>query len=187
MSTPTISAPQVAEITGKDAILVHAQNWMHKVFRELFATYGLPKFLVTDNGTAFKSAKFLGFLKSNSVHHVTTALFHSSSNGQAERAVQSTKEALKRRSTGSWSERLAGPLLSQHTTPHPKSNISPAELLTKRKLRTCLDQILLNNAKLAEREVTSPRREFKEDDHVFARCYNQMDKWSKAQIVKRLG
>ncbi|KAL1238092.1 Uncharacterized protein TPS_02401 [Trichinella pseudospiralis] len=30
MSTPTITKPQVAEITGKGAVLVHAQNWMHK-------------------------------------------------------------------------------------------------------------------------------------------------------------
>ncbi|KRZ92170.1 hypothetical protein T08_3502 [Trichinella sp. T8] len=26
-------------------------------------------------------------------------------------------------------------------------------------------------------------REFKEDNHVFARCYNELDEWSKAQIV----
>ncbi|KAL1232648.1 Gametocyte-specific factor 1-like [Trichinella spiralis] len=53
----------------------------------------------------------------------------------------------------------------------------------ERKLRTCLDQILPNKTKLAQRKVTPPCREFKEDDHVFARCYNELDKWSKAQIV----
>ncbi|KRX73513.1 Uncharacterized protein T06_7167 [Trichinella sp. T6] len=62
---------------------------------ELFATHGLPKCLVTDNGTAFKSAKFLAFLKSNSIHHITTAPFHPSSNGQAERAAQSPKKAME--------------------------------------------------------------------------------------------
>ncbi|KRX25126.1 Uncharacterized protein T07_10909 [Trichinella nelsoni] len=66
----------------------------------LFATHGPPKCLVTDNGTAFKSAKFLAFLKSNSIHHITTAPFHPSSNGQAEGAAQSPKKAMERLSTG---------------------------------------------------------------------------------------
>ncbi|KRX76790.1 hypothetical protein T06_5984, partial [Trichinella sp. T6] len=35
----------------------------------------------------------LAFLKSNSIHHITTAPFHPSSNGQAERAAQSPKKA----------------------------------------------------------------------------------------------
>ncbi|KRY50253.1 Uncharacterized protein T03_8274 [Trichinella britovi] len=36
-----------------------------EAFRELFATHGLPDCLVTDNGTAFKSAEFLAFMQSN--------------------------------------------------------------------------------------------------------------------------
>ncbi|KRY49757.1 Uncharacterized protein T03_12337 [Trichinella britovi] len=126
-----------------------------EVFRELFATHGLPDCLVTDNGTAFKSAEFLAFMQSNGIKHVTTAPFHPSSNGLAERAVQSTKEALKRITSGSWSARLARLLLSQHSTPDPRSNLSPAELLMKRKV------------------TPPPHREFKVDDHVFVRSYNQ--------------
>ncbi|KRX94180.1 hypothetical protein T4E_7041 [Trichinella pseudospiralis] len=161
MSTPTITKPQVAEITGKGAVLVHAQNWMHKGWPtepinkevkpaerqrdEFLRRTDCPNAMARFNGTAFKSAEFLGFLKSNSIHHVTTI----------------TKEDLKRRSTGRLRGRLAHLLLSQHTTADSKLNISPAELHTKRKLGTCLGQILLNNAKSAEREVTSPRREFK--------------------------
>ncbi|KRZ92580.1 hypothetical protein T08_7549 [Trichinella sp. T8] len=67
----------------------------HSIFAELFATHGLPKCLVTDNSTAFKSAKFLAFLKSNSIHNITTAPFHPSSNGQAECAAQSPKKAME--------------------------------------------------------------------------------------------
>ncbi|KRX13745.1 Transposon Ty3-I Gag-Pol polyprotein [Trichinella nelsoni] len=159
-----------------------------EVFRELFATHGLPDCLVTDNGTAFKSAEFLAFMQSNGIKHVTTAPFHPSSNGLAERAVQSTKEALKRITSGSWSARLARLLLSQHSTPDPRSNLSPAELLMKLKLKTYLDRILPNNAEIAKRKVTPPpHREFKVDDHVFVRSYNQQKKWEKAKIVKRIG
>ncbi|KRX83391.1 hypothetical protein T06_220 [Trichinella sp. T6] len=68
---------------------------------------------------------------------------------------------------------------SSNTRRHTPSR----QVLMERKLRTCLDQILPNKTKLAQRKVTPIRREFKEDNHVFARCYNELDKWSKAQIV----
>ncbi|KRY29608.1 Cell adhesion related protein [Trichinella spiralis] len=68
--------------------------------------------------------------------------------------------------------------------PNTRRHTPSRQVLMERKLRTCLDQILPNKTKLAQRKVTPPCREFKEDDHVFARCYNELNKWSKAQIVE---
>ncbi|KAJ8348961.1 hypothetical protein SKAU_G00275500 [Synaphobranchus kaupii] len=64
--------------------------------RLLFATHGLPDVIVSDNGAAFTSAEFKEFAKRNGIRHVTTAPYHPSSNGQAERMVQTTKEALSK-------------------------------------------------------------------------------------------
>ena len=63
--------------------------------RIVFSTHGLPRKIVTDNGPTFVSEEFKTFLKGNGIKHVTTTPYHPSSNGQAERAVQIVKHALK--------------------------------------------------------------------------------------------
>ena len=42
-------------------------------FRTLFAKFGLPETIVTDNGTGFTSEQFKSFLKENGVKHITSA------------------------------------------------------------------------------------------------------------------
>ena len=59
--------------------------------RSLFARYGLPEMVVTDNGTCFVSSEFKQFLHKNRVRHTTSAPYHPASNGLAERAVQIIK------------------------------------------------------------------------------------------------
>ena len=62
--------------------------------RKLFAAYGLPEQLVSDNGPQFTSSDFAMFLKQNGVKHVADLLWNwisLSSNGAAERFVQTFK------------------------------------------------------------------------------------------------
>lgn len=61
-----------------------------------FSVFGLPKMLVLDNGTCFTSAEFESFMKQNGIDHVKSAPFHPSSDGLAERAVQTFKEGMKK-------------------------------------------------------------------------------------------
>ena len=63
--------------------------------KQLFATHGLPKTIVTDNGSLFTSYEFQDFVKRNGIRHVTSAPHHPSSNGLAERAVQLVKKRAK--------------------------------------------------------------------------------------------
>ena len=56
--------------------------------RTLFAQFGLPETIVTDNGSCFVSEEFETFLKENGIMHITSAPYHPSTNGLAERAVQ---------------------------------------------------------------------------------------------------
>ena len=58
------------------------------VLRHLFASYGLPEQVVSDNGPQFTSSDFASFLQANGVKHIRSAPYHPSSNGIAERFVR---------------------------------------------------------------------------------------------------
>ena len=60
-----------------------------EVLRTVFAQVGIPEVLLTENSTCFTSLEFESFLKNNGIEHLTSAPYHPSSNGIAERAVQS--------------------------------------------------------------------------------------------------
>ena len=59
--------------------------------RQLFATYGLPQQLVSDNGPQFSSVEFATFLTRNGVKHIRSSPYHPSTNGLAERFVHTLK------------------------------------------------------------------------------------------------
>ena len=63
--------------------------------QSLFARYGVPSQLVSDNGPQFKSEEFHMFLKRNGIKHLTSAPYHPASNSLAERCVQSFKSAME--------------------------------------------------------------------------------------------
>ena len=67
-----------------------------KHLREIIARYGLPKVIVSDNDPCFVSEEFENFCRSNKICHTTSPPFHPPSNGQVERYVQTTKQALKK-------------------------------------------------------------------------------------------
>eukprot|EP00079_Xenopus_tropicalis_P032197 XP_017945968.1 PREDICTED: uncharacterized protein LOC108645361 [Xenopus tropicalis] len=135
-------------------------------------------------------------MESNLIRHVTTAPFHPSSNGQAERMVQTTKDALKRIIDGDWNYRLAKFLLQQHITPSTSTGCSPAELLMNRRLKTCLDRLhpdlasdLQNKQEdqFHKNAQTSTVRMFEAGNSVYARNYAMGPKWIPAVIVEATG
>ena len=65
------------------------------VLRDLFARFGIPEQIVSDNGAQFVSEEFQAFVRSNGVRHITSAPYHRATNGLAERAVQTFKQALR--------------------------------------------------------------------------------------------
>ena len=61
-----------------------------KKLRTVFARFGIPKTVVSDNGAQFTSKEFQEFMSSNGIQHRMGASFHPSTNGLAERLVQTT-------------------------------------------------------------------------------------------------
>ena len=52
-----------------------------KALRRLFATFGLPIHIITDNGSRFTSSEFDTFLCKNGIAHTCSALGHPETNG----------------------------------------------------------------------------------------------------------
>ena len=104
-----------------------------------FATHGLPKKIVTDNGSSFVSQEFKKFMLQNGILHITSAPYHPSTNGLAEHAVQTFKQGLKRTTGCSIQDRLSRFLFQYRTTPHTTTGVSPAELLMGQHVRTRFD------------------------------------------------
>ncbi|XP_060095763.1 uncharacterized protein K02A2.6-like, partial [Heteronotia binoei] len=112
-----------------------------RALRRVLCTHGIPDTLVTDNGTAFTSREFREFTDRYLIRHIRSAPFHPATNGQAERMVRTTKEALGRIVHGDWDHRLSAFLFHNRITPNPVTGFSPAELLMGRKLTTRLDRL----------------------------------------------
>ena len=71
---------------------------------QMFARFGLPETIVSDNGPQFTSSEFAEFYRSNGIRHILVAPYHPASNGLAERAVKIVKQGLKKVSEGSFSD-----------------------------------------------------------------------------------
>ena len=158
-----------------------------EVFRQLFATWGLPLQLHTDNGPQFVSAEFEHFLKSNGVMHTTSAVYHQNSNGQAERFVSTLKHALKTQSEPvSLQTKISRFLLTYRTAINNSTGELPSVLMLGRRLRTRLDLVkpAPKNYKMEQRAD----RIFEIGQTVMIRDYRpNQSKWVPGIITQKHG
>ena len=103
--------------------------------KAIFARFGIPAAMVTDNGPQFDSYEMKEFAQVYDFQHTTTSPYFLQSNGFAERMVKTVKKLL---------EHSADPyksILSYRATPLPWCGLSPAELLMGRRIRTDIPQV----------------------------------------------
>ncbi|XP_062574568.1 uncharacterized protein K02A2.6-like [Saccostrea cucullata] len=98
----------------------------------IFGTHGIPREIRSDNGPQFSSCEFRNFCHELDIKHVTSSPHFQSSNGAAERAVQTVKRLWRK----SVDKQLA--LLNYRTTPIEEINLSPSQLLMGRRPRNTL-------------------------------------------------
>ena len=157
--------------------------------RHLFATFGVPETIISDNGTQFTSQLFREFTKRFGISHVNSPPFHPQSNGQAERFVDTFKRALlKSKGEKTTNEIIDTFLLNYRATPNPQcpESRSPAESLMKKKLR--LPHDILRPTPRKQNILGEPRRSFKIGDRVLVRDYRRYNNnWITGIVHRRIG
>nr|XP_037290588.1 uncharacterized protein K02A2.6-like [Rhipicephalus microplus] len=158
-----------------------------EALRPIFARFGLPHILVSDNGPQFVSAEFQKFVRMNGINHVTTAPYYPQSNGLAERAVRMIKEGLRKsQGGGTFIKRLSQFLCRYQRTP-VKAGKSPSKLLLGYQLRTRLDCCLPSaggEPRLEERSSTMP---FCAGQPVWLRSFHSRPKWLPGVVTSTQG
>ena len=114
---------ELSEITSSAVI---------NAMKSVFACHGIPQILRTYNGPQYASSEFETFCKQYGIEHETSSPHFQSSNGEAERAIQTVKRLWRKTSD----KHLA--LLDYRTTQLPGLNFSPSQLLMGRRPRNIL-------------------------------------------------
>lgn len=158
-----------------------------QALRSIFALEGLPKTIVSDNGTQFTSGEFQQFCRNHSIRHMTSAPFNPESNGIAERMVRTFKTSfLKIMEDHKQGDDALATFLSTYRSAPDDSGISPAERLHGRQHRTLLSAIFPESRNQGEMMKTENLR-FSINQPVFVRQYLRDKKWIPGVIKKTLG
>lgn len=178
--------------------------------RQCFARFGVPKSLVSDNGTCFTAGEFRQFLRANGVYQSLIAPGHPATNGLAENAVKTVKKALIKvlgkgpKSKEQVDKALQNVLMEYRNTPHCTTEISPAKMLLGREIRDALQQLLPEEvrkelkteskaSKNVKRQVQNHKGDrvitFRVGQKVWVRDYKDPNKpsWVEAEVVRQLG
>ena len=166
--------------------------------RDLFARYGIPRQLASDNGPQFTSDEFREFMEANRVKHIRAAPYHPATNGAAERLVQTMKKALKASLQDGLplEQALAAFLFRYRTTPHATTGVTPSSLFMGRELRTRLDLLSPDvGGRVRDRQASqkvhhdrhSGTRELRLGQSVWARNFRDGPTWVPATVSDQLG
>lgn len=179
------------ELEGKSFVIVvdYSSRWFE--FRELkntttiavttalsdiFSIHGIPEIVVSDNGPQYSSYEFKEFAKCWGFTHVTSSPLHPQANGEAERAVQTAKNILKKN---------ANPylgLLAYRSAPL-RNGLTPSEILMSRKIRTKLP-VLPDN--LVPKECNKENLLEKEENYreKYSRNFNNHHRIQKLPVLQ---
>ena len=117
------------EITSREVI---------KALTDIFARFGFPEELVSDNGKQFISEEFEAFLKSCGIRQIRVSPYYARSNGKLERFHRYLNKNFRAViSEGkSWQRELPKILMTYRASPHQISGKSPSMLLFKHEIST---------------------------------------------------
>ncbi|XP_061705289.1 uncharacterized protein K02A2.6-like [Cydia pomonella] len=156
----------------------------------IFTTFGLPQFLVSDNGPQFISKEFQDYCEKNGIKHIKSSPYHPRTNGLAERLVRTFKTRMSS-STKCLKKRLEHFLFAYRITPHSTTGKAPGQLMFGRQLNCLLD-----NARPSAKRSLQYRQiqanvnsadqtpNYRPGDAVYVRSREQ-PRWEPATVSRR--
>ncbi|XP_054259997.1 uncharacterized protein K02A2.6-like [Macrosteles quadrilineatus] len=164
-------------------------DWCLKQLDNLFATFGYPHVLVSDNGTQLTSTLFENYLKKYKIIHKTIAPFCPKSNGQVERSVQTVKNLLHACGGGHNEDKINTILKQLRKTHHSATGQSPYLLMFGRNVRTEMDLMVERTPTPQMKRQVLTRRSFSKGQIVLMRNYSNMSEeiWSRGIVERPLG
>lgn len=160
------------------------------LLRPIFARWGIPEELVSDNGPQFCSTEFGAFTAHLGIRHKRGAPYHPATNGLAERFVQTVKKGLKAASSegSDLHYRLSQFLMAYRNAPHSTTGQSPAQLMLGRPLRSRLDSVKPEFvSKQLEIAQNTQIRDMEIGANVWVRCYLGAVKWKQGIVLDKIG
>ncbi|XP_039757383.1 uncharacterized protein K02A2.6-like [Pararge aegeria] len=165
--------------------------------RSVFARFGLPCQLVTDNGPPFLSEEFKTYCLKNCIKHTTSAPYRPQGNGEAENAVKTVKKIIKRAKyeREDISVALNRFLFQYRNCDHATTKVSPAVALLGHRLRSRLDALRPDVTSTVREEQDKQRarstgcnKAFGIGEAVLVRDYTKRTgKWSEGLISEQTG
>jgi transposase InsO family protein len=113
--------------------------------KPMFARYGIPKVVISDNGPQFSAGEYKRFAKEWDFTHTTSSPRYPQSNGLVERTIQTVKKTIRKCKISSHDTNLA--FLALCTTPLQTGSPAPASILYNRKIRCNLPTVATEVAK----------------------------------------
>ncbi|KAL6480987.1 hypothetical protein MHYP_G00090670 [Metynnis hypsauchen] len=155
-NSPPVAPLHPWEVPDKPWRRIHidyAGPWMGRMFLIIVDAYSKWTHILE---------QFQEFAEKNGIRHITTAPYHPSSNGLAERAVQTFKSLMKKMAGGSIETKMSRALFSYRITPQSTTGKSPAELLNgptwvsgviTEKIGPVSFQVTLGNGQVVRRHI----------------------------------
>ena len=119
--TKWVKAEPVAQIT--------THKVQHFVWKNIVCRFGIPRHLVSDNGTQFASQQLGKLCLELEIKQIFASIEHPQMNGLVESANRVLLRGLKRRfekAKGTWSEEVPRILWAYHTTPSQQPKRRPS-------------------------------------------------------------
>ncbi|VFQ89720.1 unnamed protein product [Cuscuta campestris] len=118
--TKWVEAEPLAGITGRQMIDFVGTN--------ILCRFGVPRQIISDNGTQFEEAEFQDFLKTWGIQHTKVSVAYPQANGQVENVNRTIIDGIKKKllSEGSkWVDELPRILWTYRTTPRRATGDTP--------------------------------------------------------------